>query len=221
MGYVKALRALTNLTKGSTFVSLYQASDSLYRLFDKVLLIDQGQMVYFGPVEDAVPYFTEEVGYKFNPRQTATDFLASCTDPLARQPREGFEGKVPTTTEELKRAWEKSGARKRSLEALQGFKARRVRPSGIDAIEDSGEHERSAMKKGGETKYAISFWSQVMLLSVRQYQLAWGDKPTLIAKIGGSIFQSFIIGSAFYNQQPNTNSGFTWAGGKRDKRRIW
>jgi ATP-binding cassette subfamily G (WHITE) protein 2 (SNQ2) len=45
---------LTNLTKGSTLVSLYQASEALYEQFDKVMLIDAGKMIYFGPTEKAV-----------------------------------------------------------------------------------------------------------------------------------------------------------------------
>jgi hypothetical protein len=57
-------------------------------------------------------------------------------------------------------------------------------------------------------------WKQVVLLSSRQYKLQWGDKPSLMAKIGGSIFQSIIVGSIFYDQQPITASGFTWAGGE-------
>jgi ATP-binding cassette subfamily G (WHITE) protein 2 (SNQ2) len=39
------------MAKISTAVALYQAGESLYDLFDKVILIDQGRCVYFGPAQ--------------------------------------------------------------------------------------------------------------------------------------------------------------------------
>jgi ATP-binding cassette subfamily G (WHITE) protein 2 (SNQ2) len=49
MEYVSSLRSLTNMAGISTLVALYQAGESLYDLFDKVIVIDQGRCVYFGP----------------------------------------------------------------------------------------------------------------------------------------------------------------------------
>jgi ATP-binding cassette, subfamily G (WHITE), member 2, SNQ2 len=195
-------------------VSLYQASESLYDLFDKVLLIDKGKMVYFRSMEEAVPYFTDEVAFQHHPRQNATDFLASCMDQNARQRQEGYEGKIPTTTEELVKTWIESATRKRSLEALHEYKARLAEHPRCDAVEHSTKHEKVPKKKAGGTNFRISLWQQVILLSIRQYQLTWGDIPSLIAKLGGTIFQAIIVGPVFYNQQPITSSGFTWAGGK-------
>ncbi|CRK37956.1 hypothetical protein BN1708_020412, partial [Verticillium longisporum] len=43
LDFVKSLRVQTNLYKTSTFVSLYQASENIYNLFDKVMVIDGGQ----------------------------------------------------------------------------------------------------------------------------------------------------------------------------------
>jgi len=51
--YVWSLRTLSNMANISTLVALYQAGKSLYELFDKVLLIDEGRCAYFGPTENA------------------------------------------------------------------------------------------------------------------------------------------------------------------------
>jgi hypothetical protein len=50
--YAKSLRIMTNIYKTTTFVSLYQASEDIYKQFDKVLVIDAGREVYFGPASD-------------------------------------------------------------------------------------------------------------------------------------------------------------------------
>ncbi|KAJ9114521.1 hypothetical protein QFC20_001394 [Naganishia adeliensis] len=210
--YVKALRALTNLTKGSTLVTLYQASDSLWDLFDKVLLIDAGKLVYFGPTEDAIKYFEETVGFERQPRQTATDYLNSCTDPVARKPKEGFEGKVPTSPEEMAKRWQESDDKKRADEELKDYKQYVIDHPRGKALQESTEHEREKDKRSAGSNYTISLWRQITLLTRRQTQLILRDRPALAAKYGGAVFQALIAGSAFYNQQYTTNSAFTFGG---------
>jgi len=48
-----ALRNSTDSFKYTTVASLYQASENLYSLFDKVCIIYQGRMAYFGPASQA------------------------------------------------------------------------------------------------------------------------------------------------------------------------
>ena len=45
LDYAKSLRIMTNIYKTTTFVSLYQASENIYKQFDKVLVIDAGRQV--------------------------------------------------------------------------------------------------------------------------------------------------------------------------------
>lgn len=63
----------------TSFVSLYQAGEGIYEQFDKVLLIDKGQQIYFGPANRAREHMLS-LGWKDKPRQTTADFLTGCTD---------------------------------------------------------------------------------------------------------------------------------------------
>lgn len=56
----------------TTFVSLYQAGNQVYELFDKVMVIAAGQCIYWGPVQDARPYF-ESLGFECPPGQNVAD----------------------------------------------------------------------------------------------------------------------------------------------------
>lgn len=47
--FVRALRIATDMMRLTTIVSIYQAGEPLYRLFDKVCVIYEGKMAYFGP----------------------------------------------------------------------------------------------------------------------------------------------------------------------------
>jgi len=57
----RALRIATDTFEGAAVASLYQASENLYELFDKVCVIYEGRMAYFGPADRArcVPIFLQ------------------------------------------------------------------------------------------------------------------------------------------------------------------
>ncbi|KAF4607737.1 hypothetical protein EYR40_000072 [Pleurotus pulmonarius] len=99
LSYLMALRVATTHLQRTTIVCLYQASDAMYALFDKVCLIYEGRMVYFGLAKEAKSYF-EGMGWKARNRQSVPDFLVSVTDAEARvmkgademaREREGYE----------------------------------------------------------------------------------------------------------------------------------
>jgi len=57
--FIQALRIATDEVRLTTIVSLYQAGESLYECFNKVCVIYEGQMVYFGPAKEARQYFID------------------------------------------------------------------------------------------------------------------------------------------------------------------
>jgi ATP-binding cassette subfamily G (WHITE) protein 2 (SNQ2) len=73
----RALRIATDIARTTTIVSIYQASETLYSLFDKVCVLSEGRMVYFGPANLAREYFLS-LGYVPQAeRQTTPDFIVS------------------------------------------------------------------------------------------------------------------------------------------------
>src|SRR5260370_32231088 len=65
---------MTDIYEMTKFVSLYQAGEGIYQQFDKVLVIDAGRKVYFGPTAGARQYFVD-MGWQDFPRQTTADYL--------------------------------------------------------------------------------------------------------------------------------------------------
>jgi ATP-binding cassette, subfamily G (WHITE), member 2, SNQ2 len=57
LDYANSLRVMTDISNRTTFVTLYQAGEGIYRLMDKVLVIEEGRMIYQGPASDAKAYF--------------------------------------------------------------------------------------------------------------------------------------------------------------------
>lgn len=63
--WAKALRAMTNVLGLSTIVTLYQAGNGIYNLFDKVLVLDEGKQIFYGPAAAAKP-FMEDLGFVYS-----------------------------------------------------------------------------------------------------------------------------------------------------------
>jgi len=187
--YVQSLRSLTNTAHVSTLVALYQASENLFNLFDKVILIEEGKCAFFGRSEDAKAYF-EQLGFESPPRWTTPDFLTSVSDPNARRVKPGWENRIPRTADEFQAAYRQSDAFKDAFADVESF----------ESEVQAEEHEREAARKNMPTKnYTVPFWKQVMILTHRQFLVMFGDRATLAGKWGVIVFQALIVGSLFYN----------------------
>lgn len=176
--YVHALRIATNLLRLATIVSIYQAGESLYQMFDKVCLIYEGRMVYFGPASEARQYFID-MGYEPADRQTTSDFLVSVTDPNGRQVRDGTRG-VPATAEEFERYYRHSTAMQQNLEDMASFRDQYVgKEDLISAFRESTKAERARhMKK--QSPYTISIPMQIRSVMGRRVQIQAGAVSLLV-----------------------------------------
>ena len=72
--YVKAVRQMTHLLGLASVVTLYQAGNGVYELFDKVLVLDEGKQIYYGPMKQARP-FMEDLGFMCVDGANVADFL--------------------------------------------------------------------------------------------------------------------------------------------------
>lgn len=195
--YVESLRTLTNMAHISTSVALYQAGESLYDLFDKVVLIDEGRCLYYGSTENAAAYF-EGLGFERPARWTTADFLTSVTDPHERQIREGYEDRIPRSAEHFEREYRNSDAFEATKSDLRRFEQE------LEAQRKERVENRSKATK--QKNYTLPFHKQVWECTIRQFFIMFGDQLTLFGKWGGILFQALIVGSLFYNL-PQTSAG--------------
>lgn len=68
LDYVKSLRIMSDTLDKTCIASFYQASDDMYNLFDKVMVLDQGRCIYSGPASAAKQYF-ENLGFECEKRK--------------------------------------------------------------------------------------------------------------------------------------------------------
>jgi len=173
--YVQSLRSLTNMAHISTSVALYQAGESLYELFDKVLLIDEGKCLYYGPTESAAAYF-EGLGFSRPARWTTADFLTSVSDKHERQIREGYEDRFPRSAEQFEEAFAKSDISSANLRDVEEFERHNE--------EQRHQRQAAATKATKKKNYTLPFHKQVLACTHRQFLIMYGDKMSLGGKWG-------------------------------------
>lgn len=60
LDYANSLRVMTDISNRTTLVTLYQAGEGIYELMDKVLVIDEGRMIYQGKANTHKPQFNTQ-----------------------------------------------------------------------------------------------------------------------------------------------------------------
>ncbi|KAK9711754.1 ATP-binding cassette transporter snq2 [Basidiobolus ranarum] len=211
LSYVKSLRIMTNIMHKATLVTTYQASESIYQEFDKVMVLDQGRCVYFGPASEARRYFIN-LGFQDVPRQTTSDYLTAITDPHERKITPGMEDRVPQTAEEMEQAYKKSDIYHRMIQERDEY----------EEYLNCNSPEKDFRKHVEESKqnhvprkspYTTSFPQQVKALTVRQFQLTLGDKASLISRYASIMIKAAIVGTAFLLLPTDNVSGAFTRGG--------
>ncbi|TFK31616.1 pleiotropic drug resistance ABC transporter [Crucibulum laeve] len=201
--FVRALRIATDLSLVSTIVAIYQAGETLYRVFDKVCLIYEGRLVYFGPASHAKQYFID-MGYIPAPRQTTADFLVAVTDPNARTMRgtQGLTQPIPQTAEEFEAYYRNSPVRSMNIEDMGAYRRERMYNE-----EMATAYKRSV--KAEQSKYAFP---KLRIVMIRRVRIMKGDWTPHAFHIAMFIFQAIIISTTFIKIPEDTSNYFSRGG---------
>ena len=175
--FVRSLRMAADISGLTSLIAIYQASQDIYDLCDKAIVLYEGRQIYFGPTDEAREYF-EQMGWYCPPRQTTGDFLTSVTNPSERKPREGWDSRVPRTAEDFEKYWLASDQFKSALD--ENKTADEHDADGEEALETFRESHKQMQAKHTRPKspYVISIPMQVRLCTTRAYQRLWNDKAS-------------------------------------------
>eukprot|EP01127_Copromyxa_protea_P013037 TRINITY_DN345_c0_g2_i1.p1 TRINITY_DN345_c0_g2~~TRINITY_DN345_c0_g2_i1.p1 ORF type:complete len:1435 (+),score=320.94 TRINITY_DN345_c0_g2_i1:614-4918(+) len=208
--YTQCLRVMTDVLGKTTICSFYQASEAIYELFDRVLVLDKGKTIYFGPTKDAKQYFLD-LGFECEPRKSTPDFLTGVTNSQERIIKKGFENTAPTTSFEFGKAWKNSKNYQDALEEQRKYDAE------IESAQPAKEfieevHAQKARSTRKSSVYMAGFHTAVWALTLREFTLRWRDKFSLYSRLLSVLVQGCIYSSVFF-LMPETDSGLYSRGG--------
>ncbi|CAI6039814.1 unnamed protein product [Clonostachys chloroleuca] len=208
--WVRAIRAMTDILGLTTIVTLYQAGNGIYEHFDKVLVLDDGKQIFYGPQKEAVP-FMEALGFVRDSGSNRGDFLTGVTVPTERRIARGYENTFPRNADAVRAAYDRSTIKAQMIEECQGY------PNTDEAAENTANFKEMVArdKQTGvpqRSPVTANLLTQVRAAVTRQYQIMWGDKATLFMKQGATLIQAFLGGSLFYSA-PDNAAGLFLKGG--------
>ncbi|KAG9198614.1 hypothetical protein G6514_009790 [Epicoccum nigrum] len=209
LDWAKAMRLMTDTLGLATIATLYQAGNAVFEQFDKVLILDEGKQIFYGLREDAVP-FMEKLGFYCDPAANKADYLTSVTVPSARVIMEGCKEDFPKNKDEILAAFHQSSFHEFMLSELD-YPQSEEAGRNTTAFRDTVASEKAGLLPQNPTA-TTSFLTQVKATVVRQYQIVWGDKATIIVKQASTIIQALVAGSLFY-QAPDHSGGLFLKGG--------
>ncbi|ORY37047.1 hypothetical protein BCR33DRAFT_721688 [Rhizoclosmatium globosum] len=197
-----SLRSFADFQSRAVVASCYQASDAMFEMFDKVIVLADGECTYFGPTQNAVQYF-QELGFPKHPRDTAAEYLTTCAssgkyspEDLGRKFRLSPFGEATWRDAQYHLSPEVLLQNKKEL--TESYKAR-MKIIGSKHIKEG-------------SPFATSTARQAMLLIIREMQIVRGNLAQVIIKYFVNILMAAIVGSV-YLQVPVTPAGAYTRGG--------
>ena len=191
--FLQMIRTFTDQSRCATAMSVYQGSDAIVRLFDKVLVINSGRQIFYGPISEAKAYF-ERLGFFCSPTTTTTDFLNSMSaDPEVRLVQDLQESQVPRTAADFESAFRSSPYYLAVQESIRKSKSLAVQ------------------EFHGKTVYPLNLVQQIWLCARRQFRVLFTDYQTWRIEMLCIVVQSLVLGTLFRNQAHTTQSLFIFA----------
>jgi ATP-binding cassette subfamily G (WHITE) protein 2 (SNQ2) len=195
------MRAMTDILSLTTIATLYQAGNGIFEQFDKVLVLDEGKQIYYGPREGAVP-FMEQLGFVCDPAANQADFLTGVTVPTERVIKEGYEQRFPRTADEIRAAYDQSSTKAKMMQEYDYPESGEAKQCTADFKEMEAKEKHKHLPKNASV--TTSFPTQVRVAVKRQFKILWGDKSTLIVKQASTLVQSLVAGSLFVSTVPSS-----------------
>ncbi|KAF7587376.1 hypothetical protein BBP40_007342 [Aspergillus hancockii] len=207
--YTKAVRALTDVLGLSSIVTLYQAGNGIYNLFDKVLVLDEGQEIYYGPMKDARP-FMENLGFICRDGANVADFLTGVTVPTERLIREGYDNRFPRNADAVRAEYERSPILTR-MKAEYDYPNTEIAKANTEEFKEAVRYDKNKHLPA-TSPLTTGLVDQAKACITRQYQILWGDKATFMIKQIATLIQALVAGSLFYNAPGNSAGLFVKSG---------
>jgi ABC-type multidrug transport system ATPase subunit len=204
LDYVRSLRIMTDILQKTTITTLYQASDSIFDLFDKVMVLDEGRCIYFGPTADAKAYFTD-MGFYCPSRKSTPDFLTGLCNLNEREVRHDFNGRVPMNGVQFEKAYKESNLHAQMMAEREAYQTQICQDKPYETFKE-------AFNQAHNASFVSSYYQQTKALTVRQFQLIWGDKYSLITRYVDVVVKGLITASVFYMMPLDGNGAFSRAG---------
>ncbi|KAF4343795.1 multidrug resistance CDR1 [Fusarium beomiforme] len=209
LDFARVLRRSAHDHQRTILATLYQAGNGIYDQFDKVLVLAEGRQIYYGPAAQAKEYF-EDMGFRCPSGANIADFLTSVTVSTEREIMPGYEHTVPQTAQDFERRYKESSMFKCMQESVKSRSVESLSAE-VEALRSAARQEKSRkihFLSRNSSPYISSFFDQVWVCALRQFQVLWGDRFSNGLQLASSLIMALVTGSLMYNLPQDSTSVF-------------
>ncbi|ETL41734.1 hypothetical protein L916_07344 [Phytophthora nicotianae] len=195
---IKALRTWCKTLGGSVVIALLQPTPEVVEMFDDILMINEGYMVYHGPRTEILEYF-EGHGFTCPPRVDPADFLIEVTSGRGHR---YANGSVPVkdlavSSEDFNNLFCQSNIYRKTHEAIsKGFNEHQFEsPEDFKKAKSVANLARSKEK----SEFGLAFVPSTMLLLNRQKLIWLRDPPLLWGKLAEALIIGLVMGMIYFD----------------------
>ncbi|GMF36781.1 unnamed protein product [Phytophthora lilii] len=183
---------------GSVIVALLQPTPEVVEMFDDILMINEGHMVYHGPRTEILDYF-QGLGFTCPPRVDPADFLIEVTSGRGHR---YANGSIPikdlaVTSEDFNNLFCQSSIYRKTHEAIsKGFNEHQ-----FENAEDFKKAKSVAnlARSKEKSEFGLAFIPSTMLLLNRQKLIWLRDPPLLWGKLIEALVIGIVMGMIYFN----------------------
>lgn len=171
--------------------ALLQPPPETYELFDEVLILATGKVMFHGRRENVLPYF-ESIGYVCPENLDVADFIQEVT--TSARTKHQVNPEAPSTEAELASAWLRSPFAQEKQDQVEQFCSR-------DAVYDSPV--RREVYDASQPLYANSICKELQIVVKRQLTLAFRDTAFIQTRALQALIVGVFLGSIFFKMSPD------------------
>ncbi|CAI5728225.1 unnamed protein product, partial [Peronospora destructor] len=179
-------RSIAKKFRKTIVISLLQPSPEVFELFDDVLILNEGHVMYHGPQDEALSYF-ESLGFKCPPRRDVADFLLDLG--TAKQSQYEVDSTLssssPRSASQYADVFTHSAIYKRMMQDLHS-------PVHPDLIKDKMKHIDPI------PEFHQTFWDSTVAVVQRQITLTSRSLSFLVGRSVMVLLIGLLYASVFY-----------------------
>ncbi|DBA01819.1 TPA: hypothetical protein N0F65_002935 [Lagenidium giganteum] len=197
---MRSLRSWTRTLGGSAVVSLLQPPPEVVELFDDILVMTEGRLVYHGPRSEMLPYF-HGLGFacpaRIDPAEFVVDVISGRGAPylIKKSHDEAAKSKPPRKAEKFEEAFLNSELYQRTARLITEKMRYHDKKNG------DGEMQRMAQligKQSSQSLYRRGFFESTGLLLRRQRKIWVRDKALIYGKLVEAMLVGLLLGIIYF-----------------------
>uniref|UniRef100_K3WZK2 ABC transporter domain-containing protein n=1 Tax=Globisporangium ultimum (strain ATCC 200006 / CBS 805.95 / DAOM BR144) TaxID=431595 RepID=K3WZK2_GLOUD len=187
---INTQRSVAKKFRKTVVIALLQPAPEVFSLFDDIMIMNDGEVMYHGPREQVVDYF-ESLGFRCPPQRDIADYLLDLGTKQQRMYETGppQHRKHPHLPSEFASIFRESAIHHEMLRTLDA-------PHNPELLENVASHMDHM------PEYHQSFWQNTSTLFHRQMLVQLRNKPFIIGRLMMILIMGLLNASTFYQFDP-------------------